>query len=110
MVTFPDFSAIYSHAPLAIGLENYLHVHPKPCATVNTNICEDVRSVCHFGSLKRRNDPGPSHANEEATRNGKVLPGTRTETFLKATKMPVHVPLSGKTMEFDSAGSCIAGC
>jgi hypothetical protein len=24
--------------------------------------------------------------------------------------MPVHVPLSGKTMEFDSGGKCTAGC
>jgi hypothetical protein len=24
--------------------------------------------------------------------------------------MPVHVPLSGKTMEFDAAGKCTAGC
>jgi len=51
-----------------------------------------------------------SHANEEATRNGKVLPNTRTETFIKASKVPVHVPLSGKTMSFDHNGKCIAGC
>jgi len=24
--------------------------------------------------------------------------------------VPVHVPLSGKTMEFDAAGKCTAGC
>lgn len=51
-----------------------------------------------------------SHANEVATRGGKVLPGTRTETFIKAVKVPVHVPLSGKTMEFDGGGKCVAGC
>lgn len=51
-----------------------------------------------------------SHANEEATRGGKVLPGTRTETFMKASKAPVHVPLSGKTMEFDGSGKCVSGC
>ncbi len=52
----------------------------------------------------------PSHANEEATRDGKVLPDTRTAAFIKATDVPVHVPLSGKTMTFDSAGMCVAGC
>ncbi|NQV98917.1 MAG: MBL fold metallo-hydrolase [Rhodospirillales bacterium] len=52
----------------------------------------------------------PSHANEEATKDGKVIPGTRTETFMKAVKMPAHLPLSGKTMEFDGAGKCVAGC
>lgn len=51
-----------------------------------------------------------SHANEEATRDGKVLPGTRTETFIKATGVPVHVPLSGVTMSFDEAGRCVDGC
>ncbi|MEH6547884.1 MAG: hypothetical protein V7701_15715, partial [Sneathiella sp.] len=51
-----------------------------------------------------------SHANEEATRNGKVLPGTRTEAFQKAVKVPVHIPLSGSVMEFDGTGTCVAGC
>ena len=52
----------------------------------------------------------PSHANEVATKGGKVLPGTKTEKFSSAVKVPVHVPLSGKTMEFDSDGKCVAGC
>ena len=51
-----------------------------------------------------------SHANEEATKNGKVLPGTRTEKFMKTSKVPVHVPLSGKTMSFDADGKCVDGC
>ena len=51
-----------------------------------------------------------SHANEVATKGGKILPGTKTDTFVRAVKVPVHVPLSGKTMEFDSAGVCVAGC
>lgn len=51
-----------------------------------------------------------SHANEEATKNGKLVEGTRTDTFIRATKVPVHIPLSGKTMEFDGRGQCRAGC
>jgi L-ascorbate metabolism protein UlaG (beta-lactamase superfamily) len=51
-----------------------------------------------------------SHANEVGTVGGKVRPGSKTEAFIKATKVPVHVPLSGKTMEFDAAGKCTAGC
>jgi len=51
-----------------------------------------------------------SHANEAATKDGKVLPGTKTETFRNAVKVPVHIPLSGKTMEFDNNGKCVAGC
>ncbi len=51
-----------------------------------------------------------SHANEEATRDGKLLSGTKTETFVKTVKVPVHLPLSGRTMEFDGNGKCVAGC
>ncbi len=51
-----------------------------------------------------------SHANEVGTVAGKVRPGSKTEAFIKAVKTTVHVPLSGKTMEFDAAGKCTAGC
>ena len=51
-----------------------------------------------------------SHANEEATKGGKVIAGTRTDIFQKAVNVPVHIPLSGKTMEFNNAGKCVAGC
>jgi L-ascorbate metabolism protein UlaG (beta-lactamase superfamily) len=51
-----------------------------------------------------------SHANEVATVSGKVRPGSKTDTFMKAVKVPVHIPLSGKTMEFDATGKCTAGC
>jgi hypothetical protein len=29
---------------------------------------------------------------------------------MKAVKVPVHVPLSGKTMAFDGGGKCVSGC
>jgi L-ascorbate metabolism protein UlaG (beta-lactamase superfamily) len=51
-----------------------------------------------------------SHANEPATVNGQLSPSSKTAAFQKAAKMPVHVPLSGKTMEFDGSGRCTAGC
>ncbi len=51
-----------------------------------------------------------SHANEAATQSGKVITGTRTDVFIKAAKMAVHVPLSGRTMEFNASGNCVAGC
>jgi L-ascorbate metabolism protein UlaG (beta-lactamase superfamily) len=51
-----------------------------------------------------------SHVNEVATQGGKVIPGTKTDTFIKATKVPVHLPLSGRTMEFDAGAKCRAGC
>ncbi|WP_152207174.1 MBL fold metallo-hydrolase [Marinobacter changyiensis] len=51
-----------------------------------------------------------SHANEVATKDGKVVTGTKTEAFIKATNVPVHVPLSGVTMSFDGEASCTKGC
>ena len=52
----------------------------------------------------------PSHANEVATAEGKVRTGSKTERFMNAVTVPVHVPLSGKTMEFDADGLCTSGC
>ncbi|MFZ6644961.1 MBL fold metallo-hydrolase [Undibacterium sp. TJN25] len=50
-----------------------------------------------------------SHANEAATKDGKLQPG-KTMDFKNAVKVPVYVPLSGKTMEFSAEGKCVAGC
>ncbi|MBE0625328.1 MAG: MBL fold metallo-hydrolase [Burkholderiales bacterium] len=51
-----------------------------------------------------------SHANQPSTEGGKLIPGSRTAKFIKAVKVPVHIPLSGKTMEFDGKAKCVAGC
>jgi L-ascorbate metabolism protein UlaG (beta-lactamase superfamily) len=52
----------------------------------------------------------PSHANEAATAGGRVKAGSRTDKFMKAVKVPVHLPLSGRTMEFNADGKCVSGC
>jgi L-ascorbate metabolism protein UlaG (beta-lactamase superfamily) len=51
-----------------------------------------------------------SHANEAATMDGKVQPGTKTEVFIDAVEVPAYVPLSGQTMEFDGEAACVSGC
>jgi L-ascorbate metabolism protein UlaG (beta-lactamase superfamily) len=52
-----------------------------------------------------------THVNEAATRDGKVLPGSRTAAFMAAVKgRPVYLALSGRTMEFDGNAKCVAGC
>lgn len=51
-----------------------------------------------------------SHANEAATKKGKVISGTRTDIFIQATKVPVYLPLSGRTMQFNAEGLCLSGC
>ena len=52
----------------------------------------------------------PSHVNEVATSGGRVIPGTKTERFLSLIEMKGYVPLSGRTMEFNRHGHCVAGC
>lgn len=51
-----------------------------------------------------------SHANEAATEDGRVREGTRTATFTELASVPVHVPLSGRTMAFDGNANCTSGC
>ena len=63
-----------------------------------------------INELVKPNAVIPSHANEVATKDGKVIPGTKTDKFLKAVKVPAHLPLSGRTMEFNADGKCVAGC
>lgn len=60
--------------------------------------------------MVRPNSVLASHANEPATIGGKLTPNSKTAAFVKAAKMPVHVPLSGKTMEFDGSARCVSGC
>lgn len=51
-----------------------------------------------------------SHANEAATQDGKVVAGSKTDRFIKASTTTVHVPLSGQTMAFNASGECVEGC
>lgn len=63
-----------------------------------------------MNKLVKPNSVIASHANEMATKNGKVLSDTRTDVFKKAVKASVYIPLSGKTMEFDGKAKCKLGC
>jgi L-ascorbate metabolism protein UlaG (beta-lactamase superfamily) len=69
-----------------------------------------VESTYVVNVLVRPNSVIATHVNEQATVDGKVAPNTKTAAFIKAAKMPVHVPLSGKTMEFDGSARCVSGC
>lgn len=64
-----------------------------------------------INELVKPNAVIPQHTNEEATRGGKLIPGTLTDKFAQLIKnIPVHVPLSGRTMEFDANARCTSGC
>ncbi|TMA86400.1 MAG: MBL fold metallo-hydrolase [Deltaproteobacteria bacterium] len=51
-----------------------------------------------------------THVNEGATSDGKLKPNSRTAAFVKLSKRPVHLAISGRTMEFDGSAKCVAGC
>ncbi len=88
----------YYHAKLAvINIGDTFTTGPKEAAYV-------------INELVKPNSVIISHANQASTKGGKVIAGTRTDIFQKAVKVPSHVPLSGKTMEFDRLGKCVSGC
>jgi L-ascorbate metabolism protein UlaG (beta-lactamase superfamily) len=51
-----------------------------------------------------------SHTNEGATVGGKARPGSRTAEISGMLRSPVVLAVSGRTMEFDGQGRCVAGC
>ena len=63
-----------------------------------------------INDLVKPNSVIPTHVNEVATKGGKVVPGTKTEQFMKRVGIPTHIPLSGKTMVFDGNARCVSGC
>jgi L-ascorbate metabolism protein UlaG (beta-lactamase superfamily) len=88
----------YYKAKLAvINIGDVFTTGPREAAWVMNEMVQPTSVIC-------------SHANEAATKDGKVLPSTRTATFIKAMKAPVYVPLSGKTLEFNGTGQCVKGC
>ncbi len=52
-----------------------------------------------------------SHPNEAVTEGGKLRPASRTAALIKELKnVTPHLAISGRTMEFDGSGKCVAGC
>lgn len=67
-------------------------------------------SVFVIAELVKPNSVIATHVNEVATKGGKVVPGSKTDQFMKRVGIPTHIPLSGKTMGFDGSGKCVSGC
>jgi L-ascorbate metabolism protein UlaG (beta-lactamase superfamily) len=52
-----------------------------------------------------------THPNEAVTEGGKLKPtSSRTAALMKQLKPTAHLAISGRTMEFDGKGKCVAGC
>jgi L-ascorbate metabolism protein UlaG (beta-lactamase superfamily) len=51
-----------------------------------------------------------THPNEAVTESGKLRPASRAAALIKQLKATPHLAISGRTMEFDGKGKCVAGC
>jgi L-ascorbate metabolism protein UlaG (beta-lactamase superfamily) len=51
-----------------------------------------------------------THVNEAATEGGKLRAASRTAALIKQLKPAPHLAISGRTMEFDGNGKCVARC
>jgi L-ascorbate metabolism protein UlaG (beta-lactamase superfamily) len=69
-----------------------------------------VEAAYVINDLVKPNAVIASHANQATTKDGKLLPGTRTMVFKSAVKVPTYLPVSGKAMSFTADGKCVAGC
>jgi hypothetical protein len=82
---------------VVINIGDVFTTGPKEAAWVVNNLIKPTAVIA-------------SHANQPSTQGGKVISGTRVESFSKMTGVPVHLPLSGRTMQFNSKGVCTSGC
>lgn len=116
VLTFSNGLAVYLSGDTGITAEqdSVVRRHYKAGLVVmnigDTFTTGPTEAAFVINELVKPNAVIASHANEVATKNGKVIVGTKTDTFIKATNVPVHLPLSGRTMEFNSDGKCVSGC
>jgi L-ascorbate metabolism protein UlaG (beta-lactamase superfamily) len=116
VVTFSNGLAVYLSGDTGITAEQDVVVRRHYGAKLAVINIGDVfttgpaEAAYVISELVRPSSVILSHANEAATKGGKVQPNTRTESFISKVGIPAYVPLSGRTMTFDGAGRCVAGC
>ena len=116
VVTFSNGLSVYLSGDTGITAEQELVVRKHYSAKLavmnigNTFTTGPKEAAFVVNELVKPNAAIASHANEVATQGGELITDTKTDQFVKAAKMPVHLPLSGRTMEFDGQGNCVAGC
>lgn len=87
----------YNATLVVINIGGTFTTGPQEAAYVINELVEPVSVIA-------------SHANEVATKQGKVIPDSKTDEFIDASIFPVYLPLSGETMEFNGLGECVDGC
>ncbi|MET0068451.1 MAG: MBL fold metallo-hydrolase [Candidatus Thiodiazotropha sp.] len=116
VVTFTNGLSVYLSGDTGITAEQETVVHGHydvKLAVINigdTFTTGPLEAAYVINQLIRPASVIASHANEAATSKGKLIPGTKTASFIDAVNIPAHLPLSGKTMEFSAEGVCVIGC
>lgn len=87
----------YNASLVVINIGNTFTTGPAEAAYVVNELIQPASAIA-------------SHANEAATKDGIVIPNTKTDLFIQSTDVSVYVPLSGQTMGFNKAGKCTSGC
>ena len=97
-------------AEVVESIREKLRQYPSTVAVVPTGGGKTSIAAWVINELVQPKSVIASHANEAATENGQVEAGSKTAAFMEATNVPVHLPLSDRTMEFDAGAACVNGC
>jgi len=100
-------TGIHSEMKTVVG-----EFHKANLAVLNLGV---NTGIFHYGASAMNELVRPAsviltHINEPGTEGGKLRPNSRTAALIKQLKPAAHLAISGRTMEFDGKGRCVAGC
>ncbi len=100
------------HADMEVIVRRYYKADIAIMNMSDTNTMGPEEASWAVNELIKPKVAMPTHANEQSTKGGKPLAGSRVETFVKGVNpaIKVYLTLSGRTMEFDGKAVCVKGC
>ena len=115
VVKFTNGLSVYLSGDTGIHSEmkaivNEFHKANLALMNLGPNAVTAISGAYAMNDLVRPASVIVTHVNEIGTIGGKLNPNSRTAAFIKLVKRPVHLAISGRTMEFDSSAKCVAGC
>ena len=115
VVKFTNGLVVYLSGDTGVHTEmktvvNELHKANLAVLNLGTSAATVMTGTYAMNELVRPASVILTHANEAATEGGRLRPAARTATFMQQIKARTHLGVSGKTMEFDGRGMCVAGC
>ena len=116
VLTFTNGLAVYLTGDTGLMsdmsmLRRFYHPHLTVVNVDGVNVMGAEEGAFAMTTLVRPRPVIASHAEQAVTTNGRVSPNTRTARFAALLgDMPVYVPLSGTTMQFDGNANCVTGC